>query len=439
MGGSIIRVLQIGDVHFPKASVTQPAADIKRDALGVGSQIAPEGARFQKMTQYLASFDEDYIDAIAFMGDFTTGDRDLAKQMDGLEACISYFDINIVRPLMGSRAFSNVLFVPGNHDVDRTKCPTVGDRLVKFQQYKAALAARGQSHISLSDVSRVDVASDGNQMALYGLNTCLACGEFMSFPPSVAAKLAERLAEVLLADAGDDATQLIAEYLDLTEQVDAPMIDDATLDALDNELESYQRRHPQGVPVVVGHHNLLPQIVPRVAPFSELVNSGKLRSRLSARNYPICYLHGHIHDSPIEVIFNQDHPDGCVISISAPQYIDGVNIIEFHFDESGEPLGLVVAPIKQDELATITRSPPRRISFRQGRHRVAAISPLARSIFYETFAKSTILHFNELLKAHATDTPEAVENAVLELEWLELVQIHNRDRNPRKWNIGSAL
>lgn len=439
MGGSSIRVLQIGDVHFPRASVARPAADIKRDALGVGDEIAPEGARFQKITQYLAGFEEGYFDAIAFMGDFTTGDRDLARQMNGLENCFNYFDVNIVRPLMGDRSRSNVLFVPGNHDVDRTQCPSTGDRLAKFRQYAAALGGHGHSHISLDTVSRVDVASADNRMALYGINTCIACGEFMSFPPSVAKKLSEKLAEVLLEDAGDDAAQLIAEYLDLTEQVDAPMIDDATLDALDTELDAYQRRHAQGVSVVVGHHNLLPQIIPRVAPFSELVNSGKLRSRLSARNYPICYLHGHIHDGPIEVIFNQDHPDGCVIAISATQYIDGVNIIEFHFDESGEPLGLVVIPIKQDERGTITRPPPRRISFRQGRHRVAAISPLARSIFYDTFAKSTILHFNELLKAHPDDGAEAVENAVLELEWIELVQIHNRDRKPHKWNIGSAL
>ena len=54
--------------------------------------------------------------------------------------------------------------------------------------------------------------------------------------------------------------------------------------------------------VIVAHHNLLPQRLPRLAPYTELVNGGALRASLGELGKPVLYLHGHIHEDPIEIL-----------------------------------------------------------------------------------------------------------------------------------------
>ena len=55
--------------------------------------------------------------------------------------------------------------------------------------------------------------------------------------------------------------------------------------------------------VVAAHHNLLPQRLTRIAPYTELVNSGAVRASLMEAKRPIRHLHGHIHTAPIEILY----------------------------------------------------------------------------------------------------------------------------------------
>lgn len=78
------------------------------------------------------------------------------------------------------------------------------------------------------------------------------------------------------------------------------------------------------------------QRMTRLAPYTELVNSGAVRASLMEAGRPILYLHGHIHTDPVEVL---SVPGGdALVCISAPAAEDGFNIIEVVFTRSGKPL-----------------------------------------------------------------------------------------------------
>lgn len=435
-----IRILQIGDVHYPNAIASRPVADLKRDPFDVSQSVAPTGLRLRKIVSALSKYSSDYFDAIAFMGDFTTGNPNRDSQMASMADCVKYLDENIVKPLLGRSRRNSAMFVPGNHDVDRTLCPsTNATRLEKLNYYRDTLVGRGLINHSTSDPSQIHLSKNLASASLWGLNTCIGCGEFLSFPESVKRDFVAKLSAVLVDGATDAAQEIVESFLDLTERLDAPLIEAEILHKLDTELTDRMRKESNSIQVVVGHHNLLPQIIPRVAPFSELVNSGGLRQFLATKDLPVIYLHGHIHADPIEIVFSQERPESCVISISAPEFSDGFNVVELHFDDERTPMGVSVLGVRQSATAQISHLPPRRIPFRQGRHRIASITELAREIFYKTFSKNAQLHFNTIQSLYSKRDVGAIERAIVELEWLGLVQIANRDRPSRQWNVASAI
>ncbi len=440
MSDSIVRILQVGDIHYPDAVRDRPAVDIKRDPFDIREEYAPQGLRLQRITQHLTKYEPGYFNAVTFMGDFTTGSPNTTSQFASLQECVQYIHENILNLLLGKYAIPHSLFVPGNHDVDRTKCPSnQSNRLSKFDEYRAAFGAKGHSNTSVDKPTRIELSSGSTGVTLFGINTCIGCGEYLSYPDELQKDFSDQLKDIVKSSKKEAVDKLIVKYLELSETLDAPLIQADVLADLDAALSDHAHNQPNNVPVVVGHHNLLPQSQLRVALFSELMNSGQLRSSLSAKDRPICYLHGHIHTDPIEVIYNQEHPNGFIVSISAPEYSDGYNIVEFHFDDASAPLGVIVRPIVQDKQGNIKDSEPRRITFRQGPHQVSALTPAAREIFYNTFAKNEQRHFTDLTKEYSSLTPETVMKAVMELEWLRLVIIHNRQRGSEKWNVASAL
>ncbi len=96
------------------------------------------------------------------------------------------------------------------------------------------------------------------------------------------------------------------------------------------------------ISIVLSHHNLLPQAIPRVALYAELLNAGVARSRLLGLHKTILYCHGHIHDDPIEVLTDPQNPGSQVILISAPTLSRGFNTITTEFGRKGFPLGCII-------------------------------------------------------------------------------------------------
>jgi hypothetical protein len=107
--------------------------------------------------------------------------------------------------------------------------------------------------------------------------------------------------------------------------------------------------------VVAAHHNLLPQRLTRIAPYTELVNSGAVRASLMEAKRPILYLHGHIHTNPVEVL---SMPSGdALVCISAPLAEAGFNILEIVFTRAGIPLVGHVIPWTFDQSGNLRQSP----------------------------------------------------------------------------------
>ena len=82
--------------------------------------------------------------------------------------------------------------------------------------------------------------------------------------------------------------------------------------------------------------------------YTELLNSGSMRECLLSLEKPVLYLHGHIHDNPIEIIQSPRFNNAKIISISAPLLIPsklykdnkfGYNRIKVIFSQGNVPIG----------------------------------------------------------------------------------------------------
>jgi hypothetical protein len=386
------------------------------------------------------AIEDKEIDAIVFVGDLTSGRPKIKEQEDGLRHCVEYITANITQPLLKGRSRKNTIFVPGNQDVDRTKCPSNGDFEPKFRIYMNCLSSYGFKNISVLSASRIDIThAGGGAASIFGINTSLGCGEFYNFPDAVKRNLVDALATTLDPNKHDEIENLVERFIDLTERLDAPLIEASVLRDLDGNIHQLMEANPIAIPIVVGHHNLLPQVIPRVAPFSELMNSGQLRSFLTGKQRPICYLHGHIHADTIELIFDHNDPDGGVVSISAPLFIDGYNLLEFHFDRSANPLGVAIIPFRQERTGKFKKLPPRRVPFLLGRHRLSSISAHARELFSKLFTSNQTYFFSDVEVAFPQLTSLQLADAAMELEWIGVVEISHRERPSAQWNIRSAV
>jgi len=124
--------------------------------------------------------------------------------------------------------------------------------------------------------------------------------------------------------------------MDLYESLDTPAVDFEHLKKLKDGVLA--GAHGKELPIVLAHHNLLPQYMPRIEIYTELINSGSMREHLLDTRRPILLCHGHIHDDPIEIITTPKN-ESKVILISAPEIINGYNIIFVYFGKKGYLLG----------------------------------------------------------------------------------------------------
>jgi hypothetical protein len=179
------------------------------------------------------------------------------------------------------------------------------------------------------------------------MNSCWGCGEEEYIPELFRKPIAQAI-EVTLK--GADQAKAIQLYYD--RQLDTPAI---AIDALSSVVSGIGSSSLSVLPVVVAHHNLLPQRTPRLAPYTELVNSGAFRLSLEDLGRPVVYLHGHIHDEPMEVLHP---PKGApLVLVSAPEILAGFNIIELVFTPAGLPLACHIKPWRFDGSGVLREYP----------------------------------------------------------------------------------
>lgn len=198
------------------------------------------------------------------------------------------------------------------------------------------------------------------------------------------------------------------------------------------------RSTPNALLVIAAHHNLLPQRLTRLAPYTELVNSGTLRASLMAAGRPVIYLHGHIHEDPIEIMAM---PAGqAVISISAPAAEDGFNLLEFNFTRSGLPLSCHINPWRFNAAGILHRAPASTVSL-IGRRRRSHDATLAK--LYAHLLATGESYWSDLAifaaSIFATDVDENLREALELLVADDSVALENYGLEPVNWIVRAKI
>ncbi|RFZ83853.1 metallophosphoesterase [Shinella sp. WSJ-2] len=426
-----LRILQVGDIHFPWSENVAPRADFgtSPDNISVvSSSLKTPGVALNKLAASIRNICDPKPDLVVFVGDFTVkGDP------DNLDKAVKYCLNGLLKPIFSQEEISErVLFVPGNHDVTR---PVEGstDPYEKFETYRLAMENNGITNHSTRNFGRVTVPVSGSTVSALGINTCLGCGEFRALPSKLRTAISEAINGYHIPAT---APKLIEDVSEIAEQLDMPLLDRKDIDGLDVELTGIHGKSP----IIVGHHNLLPQKETRVLPYGELINSGVLREVLATKDYPVLYLHGHIHSDPIELIRDPLHHDGGILSISAPMITDGVNIVDLYLDADLEPIGVDIIPWRFSPTLQLVRNRSLRISMAHGENRLASLPEEARRIFrYLVHAGDAAhRHLSQLSDELGLDIDLIARNCEA-LSWAGLVHVANAHKSPPKWDIRLAI
>ncbi len=416
----LFKIIQVGDVHFTDSENTASPVDNKDPGFPGTLSAAIGTTPLQSIFRAVArTIEEEVPELVAFMGDFTN--RGDAK---GLEDCLIYLRGLLPADWTPSSAPICQLLI-GNHDVDRRKDPETDDR---FHDINRAIQLAGFPAASVLAPQELPFgASPSAELRVYGINSCRGCGQ-VRLLGGLLAKLAGPEIERILRDGGSEA-QLDEIY----EGIDTPAIEDATLAQL---RDSISRLPETAMPVVCAHHNILPQTTPRIAPYSELINAGSVRSGLLMLDRPVIFLHGHLHDDPVEVIRSPNHPRAAIISISAPLLRDGFNVVTVAHNEDGVPLGCEVTRYRRSG-SHVDRLPPQSIAIWNASEGLSMVSASGRELMRQ-IPPDKVGYPAELIAAMGWQ-PDRLYDVVEELRWLGLVNVQNPDRPRSHWRMARAV
>lgn len=416
----VIRIIQLGDIHYPDEENRASPVDSKdpgfpaslRSALGT----PPLQAVFREVARLI---DRDAPALVSFMGDFTN-----RGEAEGLAECLSY-----VRKLFpdywdpSSRSPSCQLLI-GNHDVDRRKDPELETR---FHDINVAIESAGLPQASVLAPHELILSSDGgSEVRVFGINSCRGCGQIRRLGGILEKKLGPEIARVL-AEGGTD------ELNEVYESIDTPAIEAETLDLLRLGILELPET---SLPVIAAHHNLLPQTTPRIAPYSELLNAGSVRAALLALRRPVVFLHGHLHDDPVEIVRTPAHPHGAIISVSAPLLRDGFNVVEIAFGATGVPLGCQIAPFRMVG-GHVVRQDAQMIPLWTSSEGMGLATPRARDLMKHL--EPCVVFFQADLVRRLGWAADEVDDALIELRWLGLLQIRNPERPSMHWRCERVI
>jgi hypothetical protein len=422
-----VRILQIGDVHFPDAHL-ETLGDLK-DAAYPAKVI--DKMRLTPLTCVVRALEaemEKSVNALLFCGDITSfGD------VAGYRACLAYLS-DILRLKKWNRR--KVHAVPGNHDVERGKTDAPGtDLFAKFAEFKRAWEDVNLPILTV-DAARITdlIVSKTVRAKLLSLNSSVGCGEKRHLPSDIQSQLADLLDAYVSTVGLSKAFEVVGEKLDSPGflQTDIERVC-AELDALDETVMA----------VVLSHHNILPQARLRVQIYTEVMNAGMIRSRLSRMNRPVLYCHGHIHDNPVELVQQIPLSTARLICVVAPELSRGFNVLQIDYGHRGYPLGcrlyqhqlqLRDGAVTRSEIRIPFYTPDQLAVRRLGHPRLPLV--LSRLPDHD-------IRFDDIVEAVGSSGPPIsaaqVSEVLLEGEWLGFVELSNRDFAAQEWIIRKVV
>lgn len=417
-----LRILQVGDVHYPSASKADRSLDDKDVKFPGALKGALSNLPLKAVVQRIyAELGTGLVDALVFMGDLTDqGD------LGGFQSCAEYLITALELGPGGRFEKLPTGFVPGNHDVDRQLAVAKGME-AKFKPLADAMEKAGATKFATTASVSFDVARDSASAKIHLLNSCWGCGEPENIPVEFRDAIKTAIDAVIAKDA-----KSVSVYYD--RQLDTPAFDSDTIREIS---EAVSEGPATCLSVLVAHHNLLPQRTPRLAPYTELVNSGALRGALIGSERPCIYLHGHIHEDPVEIVKAGDGPP--LVLVSAPEAAAGFNVIEIVFMRSGLPLACEIIPYRY-VAGSVKRGAGQAIPLMGGRRR-STDRRLAN--VYAHLLQERECFWNDLLNFAETFGEPVTEDDLAEI--IELlnadgsVRIENRDLPPSNWIVRADL
>lgn len=417
-----LRVLQIGDVHYPDAK-QKTAADVGDAAFPTPVVESMLRHPLQGVVRAATvELQRNPVDVIFVCGDLTTKGK-----FSDYEDCLDYLNTAFtLRRFAPDRLHA----VPGNHDIDRALVPRDGaDLEAKFAALSGAWSSRGLSPLTVSSLRATTASASGDRLAIYSLNSCLGCGERRHLPEEISKELGDLLDTYVGRTGLDEAFALVGETLD------TPGFRQVDIESLCEAIGTLDARTP---PLILSHHNLLPQAILRVRLYTEVMNAGIARSRFTRFPRTVIYCHGHIHDDPIEIITNPDQPAARMICISAPELEQGFNIVRLEFGVKGYPLGCVVARHRLSDRDGSVTSEERRISLHGATYSEARF--IGHPKIPEVLAKLPerelyFLDAYELVKRDSFPDQEMFAGLLREAQWLGLMEVLDGNQNHEYWRV----
>ena len=415
--------MHIGDVHFPD-SRKETQADIKDLAFPSVVTNAMLVHPLQSVVRAASlELERTTIHGIVFSGDLTS-----RGSVEGYKSCLDYLSsaLNLRR-----WKADQLHAVPGNHDVDRNAIdPNGSDLSTKFASLESAWKTCDLPILATTHVRATELKSHKNTLNLYSLNSSIGCGERRHLPEKICRELQALLRDYVSRSGWEAAFQVVGETLD------TPGFRLADIEDLCTRIQSLDIHR---VLIVVSHHNLLPQALLRVELYTEVLNAGLMRSRFTGLQRSIVYCHGHIHDNPVEIISDPSRLLLRVISISAPEFSRGFNILEIEFGAQNFPLGCQLTRHelnpRDGEIArtetSITLFPPgyrhaRTIGHPQLRQ-ILGVLPEAEIRFGEAVER--------LRKVGFTANAQTIAAAIREGYWLGVLELTDRHASHEYWRL----
>lgn len=439
-----IRLLQIGDIHLPEWENGNTRIDDKdtdfSEEIKADIVTFPLHSILKRISEIATS---GTIDAAVCVGDFTT-----RGETQFIEPAVEIINFLLTDSFIEHAPL--IFGVPGNHDVSRTDAMKLG-AIEKFAILEAAFEKFGWPPPPVDDCVRYEIRSQGGQMVpIHLLNSSIGSWSPHLLPSSISAELSDKniggkpfsltkdssvseLAIGLEADVG------FSDRLDQAyNQLDTPYFPARALQTL----RGYADDVISDAILVVAHHNLLPQTIPRITHYSELLNGGQVRKLFQNINKTVIYLHGHIHDDPVERIstVRPQNLDGCeteIICISAPPIWEGFNEICLFLDEEDEIFLVRVTEYRPDELGNVANFSDQVSKYIPVKGRVEhLVTPSVQRVWSSIRDKKT-LSWREITKIGEKQNlnEQQIEHALLSLFCCSLVHIGGLGRDVVRWRI----
>jgi 3',5'-cyclic AMP phosphodiesterase CpdA len=439
-----IRILQIGDIHLPEWSPTPSPVDLKDKAFSTEIVRDISNERLRQVLRRIHDIGASGgIDCVAVMGDFTSYGKS-----NFIGPAIEIID-SLLRGKSGERP--PVVGVPGNHDVDKPTAAKLGKK-GKFNTILAEFEKRDWKRAPIDECLSHDIPmGDSGNLSILLLNSSIGSwskhilpkalqadfkdSDLTKSPIAASAAATEDLAPVnVVAQLAEPATR----DDQLFTQLDTPYISRNSLETLNQKLAKCEHR----TTVLVAHHNLLPQRVPRILAYGELLNAGAFRDFLHQSQKNIIYLHGHIHEDPVECVFapKRDFSETettQIVTISAPRLTDGFNEVSLFIDDDGEVFLVRVTKYRPDRLNMIGNFSDQETLHIPMLTKFGDLITGAGRKIWQIIKDEGRLNWREVLdRTRALEvSEETLEYTILKLFCCRLIRVSQLGRSRKKWVV----